>query len=224
MAKKITRPTIPPIKSELLVKEPWKIFQIISEFVDGYERLHNIDPAISIFGSARLNKNHKYCKLAQDISKKLSNVGFSIVTGGGGGIMEAANFGAYHGKSLSIGLNIVLPTKEVANNYQDIALRFRHFFSRKVMFVKHAKAYIVFPGGFGTLNELVEILVLVQTKTIPKVPIILVFKDYWQGLISWFKEKLVTEKMIDPQDLNLFYVADNADQILKYINKYANRK
>ena len=114
MAKKITRPTTPIIKNELLIKEPWKIFQIISEFVDGYERLYNIDPAISIFGSARLNKKHKYCILAKNISKELSNAGFSIVTGGGGGIMEAANFGAYQGKSLSIGLNIVLPSKEVA--------------------------------------------------------------------------------------------------------------
>jgi hypothetical protein len=217
MIKKITRPTIPIIKNELLIKESWKIFQIISEFVDGYERLYNIDPAISIFGSARLSKNHKYCKLAKNIAKELSNAGFSIVTGGGGGIMEAANFGAYQGKSLSIGLNIVLPNKEVANNYQDISLRFRHFFSRKVMFVKHAKAYIVFPGGFGTLNELIEILVLAQTKTINKIPIILVFKDYWQGLIDWFKEKLVTEKMIEPKDLNLFHVADNVSEILKYI-------
>ncbi len=213
------RPTIPTIKSSLLAKESWKIFQIINEFVDGYERLYHIDPAISIFGSARLKQNHKYCLLAKKITKELSDAGFAIVTGGGAGIMEASNFGAYQGKSLSIGLNILLKKKEMSNHYQDVSLRFRHFFSRKVMFAKHAKAFIVFPGGFGTLNELVEILLLVQTKVIKKVPIILVYKDYWQGLISWFKEKLLAEKMIEAKDLQLFKIANNASQILKYINK-----
>lgn len=211
------RPAVPIPNNGLLSKESWKIFQIISEFVDGYENLYHIDPAISVFGSARLNKKHTYCNLAKKISKKLSDKGFSIVTGGGGGIMEAANHGAFQGKSLSIGLNIILPNKEIINNYQDITIKFRHFFSRKVMFVKHAKAFIVFPGGFGTLNELIEILVLMQTKIINKIPIILVYTNYWQGLIDWFKSKLLAEKMIDPSDLKLFYMADTAEEILKHI-------
>lgn len=199
-------------------KDSWKIFQILAEFINGYESLQNVEPAISIFGSARLTQGHKYSKLAQTIAKKLANAGFSIITGGGGGIMEAANCGAYKTKSLSIGLNILLPTKEISNKYQDINLKFRHFFSRKVMFVKYAKAFIVFPGGFGTLNELIEILVLTQTKTINNRPIILVNKNYWQGLFDWFKNRLLAEKMIDSKDLKLFYLVDNAAQILKIIN------
>ena len=214
------RPTVPTINDAVLVKESWKIFQVISEFVDGYERLYNIRPIVSLFGSARVKENNKYCTLAKDLSNKLSNAGFSVVTGGGGGIMKAANFGAYHGKSFSVGLNIILPRKEAANDYQDISLRFRHFFTRKIMFVKYATAYVIFPGGFGTLNELMEILVLVQTGTARKVPIILFYKEYWQGLINWFKAKLVTEKMIDPEDLDLFHVVDNVSQAFKIISTF----
>lgn len=205
------------IKKTTKNKLSWKILQITNEFINGYKKLYNLGPAISIFGSARLPKNHKYCVLATKISKHLSDAGFSIITGGGGGIMEAANFGAYQGKSLSIGLNILLKKKEPSNEYQDISIKFKYFFTRKVMFAKHAKAFIVFPGGFGTLNEFIEILVLTQTKVIKKLPIILVNKDYWQGLIGWIKTRLLAEKMIDCQDLKLFKIANTASEILKYI-------
>lgn len=222
---KKTRPKLPIVNDAELAKESWKIFQIMSEFVDGYERLHHIQPSVSIFGSSRTNKNNKYYPLAQSIAKKLSNAGFSIVTGGGGGIMEAANLGAYQGKSYSVGLNIILPQQEIPNDYQDISLRFRHFFTRKVLFVKYATAYIFLPGGFGTLDELAEILALVQTNKTKSIPIILVCKNYWQGLINWFIERLVAEKMIDSKDLNLFQIVDTPKQVLDCVNKfYQNNK
>ncbi len=203
-----------------LCQESWKIFKIISEFVQGYQELYQIKPAVSIFGSARTKKHHKYYKLAKSIANKLSNSGFSVITGGGGGIMEAANLGAYQGKSASVGLNIILPQPEKFNNYQNISIKCRHFFIRKVFFVKYATAYIVLPGGFGTLDELSEILALVQTNKTKRIPIILVCKDYWQGLINWFKERLVVEKMIDPKDLNLFTILDDPDEILDQVNNY----
>jgi len=222
-APKQLRPKLPIINDGALAKESWKIFQIMAELVDGYERLYPIKPSVSIFGSARINKNNKYYALAQSIAKKLSDAGFSVVTGGGGGIMEAANFGAYQGKSYSVGLNIILPQEEQSNNYQDISIQFRHFFTRKVLFVKYATAYIVLPGGFGTLDELAEILALVQTKKTKAIPIILVCKDYWEGLITWFKERLVSENMIDRKDLNLFQIVDNANQVLNCVTKFYNR-
>jgi uncharacterized protein (TIGR00730 family) len=218
--KQKERPSPPDINDSMLTKESWKIFQVMAEFVEGYERLVHIKPSVSIYGSARCDTKHPYYKLAQEIGTQLSNSGFSVVTGGGPGIMEAANKGAYSGDSLSIGLNIVLPSEENANKFQDISLRFRHFFTRKVMFVKYAAAYIVLPGGFGTLDELAEILALVQTKKTRQIPIILVKKDYWSGLIEWFKSKLVAEQMIDSEDLDLYQVFDEPDEITKYIETY----
>ena len=149
-----------PIDDSMLTRESWKIFQIMAEFVEGFERMAKISPSVSIFGSARTQPDHPYYKLAEDIAHELSEAGFSVVSGGGPGIMEAANKGAYEGKSPSVGLNIQLPHEQAGNAYQDIALSFRHFFSRKVMFVKYASAYVVLPGGFGTLDELAEILTL----------------------------------------------------------------
>jgi len=217
MDRKTKHPGLSPINDTMLTRESWKIFQIMSEFVDGFERLARICPSVSIFGSARTSPDHPYYQLTVDISRTLSDAGFTVISGGGPGIMEAANKGAQEGKSPSIGLNIQLPHEQSGNPYQDISLSFRHFFSRKVMFVKYAAAYVVMPGGFGTLDELAEILTLVQTKKTRKIPIILVHEPFWAGLIDWFKTKLVEEKTIDPEDLDLISILDNPDDILEAI-------
>lgn len=217
---KPTRPSIPSINDSLMSRESWKIFQVMAELVDGFERLVHIKPSVSIFGSARTKPGTPYYQLAYDIAKLLSNSGFSIVTGGGPGTMEAANKGAHDGASLSIGLNIVLPNEECTNNYQDISLRFRHFFTRKVMFVKYAAAYVVMPGGYGTLDELAEILALVQTNKTRRIPIVLVHKPFWQGLLKWFKNHLVEEGMMDETDLDLFTVVNKPDEVLDFIQAF----
>jgi uncharacterized protein (TIGR00730 family) len=197
----------------LLTRESWKIFQIMAEFVEGFERLSMIKPSVSIFGSARTAPDHPYYGLTERIARQLSDAGFSVVTGGGPGIMEAANKGAKQGKAPSIGLNIDLPHEQQANPYQDIALHFRHFFTRKVMFVKYASAYVVLPGGFGTLDELAEILTLVQTGKTRRIPVVLVNHDFWKGLLDWFKERLVAEGMISVSDLDLFHVVDTPEEV-----------
>lgn len=217
-------PGLAPAADGALTRESWKIFQIIAEFVEGFERLAQIKPSVSIFGSARTNSNEANYKLAEEIALKLSNAGFSVVSGGGPGIMEAANKGAFQGKSPSIGLNIQLPREQVANSYQDIELNFRHFFSRKVMFVKYASAYVVLPGGFGTLDELAEILTLVQTGKTRKIPILLVQKEFWKGLIDWFANTMVAEKTISPKDLELFQLVDSPEEVVDAIfAHYQNR-
>ncbi len=209
--------SLTPINDTELTRESWKIFQIMAEFVEGFERLARIKPSVSIFGSARTEPDHPYYQLAEDIARALSDAGFSVVSGGGPGIMEAANKGAYAGKSASIGLNIQLPHEQSGNPYQDISLSFRHFFSRKVMFVKYATAYVVLPGGFGTLDELAEILTLVQTGKTRRIPIILVHAPFWTGLLEWFKTTLVEEKTIDPEDLDLIQVLDKPQQVVDAI-------
>lgn len=213
-----------PINDSLMTRESWKIFQIMAEFVEGFERLARIKPSVSIFGSARVAPDHPWYRLAEQTARLLSDAGFSVVSGGGPGIMEAANKGAHAGKSPSIGLNIQLPHEQAGNPYQDIALNFRHFFSRKVMFVKYASAYVVLPGGFGTLDELAEILTLVQTGKTRRIPIILVQSDYWQGLIDWLRERMAGEGNIDPGDLDLFRVLDDPQAVVDAIfDHYENR-
>lgn len=214
------RPVAPPINDSVFTRESWKIFQVMAEFVEGYERLLQARPYVSIFGSAKCQANHAYYKLAQKIATALSNSGFSVVTGGGPGIMQAANKGAFQGKSFSIGLNITFPYEKLSTKFQDIALNFRHFFTRKVMFVKYAAAYVVLPGGFGTLDEFAEILALVQTNKTKKIPIILVNKDFWEPLIDWFKNTLLKEKMISKKDLAYFTILETADEIKNYIVEY----
>ncbi len=209
--------SLSPINDTELARESWKIFQIMAEFVEGFERLARIKPSVSIFGSARTAPDHPYYRLAEDIARALSDAGFSVVSGGGPGIMEAANKGAYAGKSASIGLNIQLPHEQSGNPYQDISLSFRHFFSRKVMFVKYAAAYVVLPGGFGTLDELAEILTLVQTGKTRRIPIILVHAPFWEGLLEWFRATLVEEGTIDPEDLELVRVLDKPQQVVDAI-------
>lgn len=200
-----------------LSRESWKIFQIMAEFVEGFERLALIRPSVSIFGSARIKCDHPYYQLGEDIGYELSRAGFSVVTGGGPGLMEAANKGAYRGKSPSIGLNIQLPHEQRANPYQDISLSFRHFFSRKVMFVKYASAYVILPGGFGTMDEFFEILTLIQTGKSRRIPIILVNREFWQGLIDWFQTQLKDRGMVNAGDINLVKVVERPEEVAETI-------
>ncbi len=211
---------LPNTSTRKLSRQSWKVFQIMAEFVEGYEKLAEIHPSVSIFGSSRFAPDHPCSKLTEEIALKLSNAGFSVVSGGGPGIMEAANKGGFAGKSPSIGLNIELPHEQNPNPYQDVALTFRHFFSRKVMFVKFATAYVVMPGGFGTLDELAEMLTLVQTGKSRRIPIILVDSNFWAGLVDWFKNTLVTEGTISEADLNLIQIIDDPDEIIEAIFCY----
>lgn len=201
-------------------RESWRVFEIMAEFVEGTERLSSIKPAVSIFGSARTHVDHPYYKLAEQIALQLSNAGFSVISGGGPGIMEAANKGAYSGKSPSIGLNIQLPHEQHNNTFQNISQTFRHFFARKYMFVRFATAYVVMPGGFGTLDELMEALTLVQTEKTRKMPIILVCSDFWSGILSWFRNSLIAENMISAEDMDLIQVIDEPSQVVNAIFKY----
>lgn len=190
------------------------MFEIMSEFVGATERLSPIMPAVTMFGSARQAPGSVYYQLAETLARQLSDAGFSVISGGGPGIMEAANKGAFYGKSPSVGLNIQLPHEQRTNPYQDISQTFQHFFARKVMFVRFASAFIILPGGFGTLDELMEVLTLVQTGKVRKIPIILVSSAYWSGLIEWMHARLVGEGMIDSEDMNLVRVIDDPAAIV----------
>lgn len=201
-------------------KEAWRVFGIMSEFVSATERLNHIHPAVSIFGSARIKPDHPHYKLAEEIARLLSDAGFAVISGGGPGIMEAANKGAFYGKSPSVGLNIQLPHEQVGNPYQNISHTFQHFFTRKVMFVKFASAYVVMPGGFGTLDELMEALTLVQTGKTRRIPIILVGSAFWGGMVDWFRTTLVAEKVIHPNDMELIQLIDDPKAIVNSIFKH----
>lgn len=200
------------------------MYNIIAEMVSATERLNSISPAVAIFGSARLKKTNRYYELTETIARKLSDSGFAVLSGGGPGLMEAANKGAIGGKGPSVGLNIVLPFEQMGNGFQDVSLTFQHFFARKTMFVKYAAAYVVMPGGFGTLDELSEALTLIQTGKIRRIPIILVGSDFWKGLVEWFKNSLLEEQLINPGDLDLFKIIDEPQQVVDAIfAHYANR-
>ncbi|MCX7194152.1 MAG: TIGR00730 family Rossman fold protein [Proteobacteria bacterium] len=201
-------------------KEAWRVFGIMSEFVSATDRLAQIHPAVSIFGSARTKPDQPYYKLAEEIARLLSDAGFSVISGGGPGIMEAANKGAFYGKSPSVGLNIQLPHEQSNNPYQNISQSFQHFFARKVMFVKFANAYVVMPGGFGTLDELMEALTLVQTGKTRRIPIILVGTKFWGGMIEWFKTALIDEKVIHPEDMELIQLIDEPQEVVRAIFKH----
>jgi uncharacterized protein (TIGR00730 family) len=205
-------------------REAWRLLGILSEFVEGAERLAAIRPAVSMFGSARLAPDHPYYQLAEEIARKLSDAGFAVISGGGPGIMEAANKGAFFGRGPSVGLNIQLPHEQHANPYQDVSQTFRHFFARKYMFVRFASAYVVMPGGFGTLDELMEALTLIQTGKSRRIPLILVHRPFWQGLLDWLADRLIAEGMIDPHDLNLMQVIDNPDEVVAAIFKHYERR
>ena len=201
-------------------KEAWRVFGIMSEFVSATDRLNRIHPAVSIFGSARTRPDQPYYKLTEEIARLLSDAGFSVISGGGPGIMEAANKGAFYGKSPSVGLNIQLPHEQSSNNYQNISRTFQHFFTRKVMFVKFASAYVVMPGGFGTLDELMEALTLVQTGKTRKMPIILVGSQFWGGMVEWFRTALLEEKVISPEDMDLIQLIDEPQAVIGAIFKH----
>ena len=198
-------------------REAWRVFGIMAEFVEATQRLATVRPAVSIFGSARIAPDSEVYRLTEKIARMLSDAGFSVISGGGPGVMEAANKGAFAGKSLSVGLNIQLPHEQKQNPYQDISQSFHHFFARKYMFVKVSAAYVVIPGGFGTLDELLEALTLIQTGKSPRIPIILVGSEFWAGLIDWLRTRLVADGMIHADDMNLVQLIDDPQSILNAI-------
>ena len=218
-APKVPKPSDPQLvrRSQNSARESWRMFEIISEFVLATERLQTIQPAVAIFGSARITPEHPYYRVAEDIAKRLSEAGFSVISGGGPGIMEAANKGAYTGTSPSVGLNIQLPHEQGANAFQDVSHTFQHFFARKVMFVKLSCAFIMMPGGFGTLDELMEVLTLVQTGKIRRVPIILVNAKFWTGLLDWVRSQLLSDGLIGVDDPNLVQVIDDPQAVVDAI-------
>lgn len=206
---------------DLRKSETWRVFRIQSELVEGFETLYDLGPAVTIFGGSRMTEDSFYYHQAVRVGKMLADSGFSVITGGGPGIMEAANKGAKLGKGKSVGLNIMLPNEQHQNNYQDISLNFRYFFVRKLMFIKYAFAYIIFPGGFGTMDEMFEALTLVQTGKIKEAfPIILFGGDYWNGLVDWMKCTLVAEGSISESDLSLFHVVDDASEVCEILKKH----
>lgn len=210
---------------ETVTKDSWMIFKIMAEFVDGYEKLAAIGPCVSIFGSARLKAGSKYYEMAVEIAEKITKIGFGVITGGGPGIMEAGNKGAHIAHGRSIGLNIELPFEQHFNPYIEkrYSMDFDYFFVRKVMFVKYSQGFIVMPGGFGTLDELMEALTLIQTKKIGRFPIVLVGSEFWGVLLEWFEKILLKEKMISEPDLELYRVVDTADEAVAHIKAFYDK-
>jgi len=210
---------------ETITKDSWMVFKVMAEFVDGYEKLAKIGPCVSIFGSARLKPESKYYEMAVEIAEKITKLGFGIITGGGPGIMEAGNKGAFNGQGRSIGLNIDLPFEQHFNPYinKSYSMNFDYFFVRKVMFVKYSQGFVVMPGGFGTLDELTEAITLIQTNKIGKFPIVLVGSEFWGGLLEWFKATLLKEGMIAEDDLDLYRVVDTADEAVAHIKAFYDK-
>jgi len=206
--------------NELKKEEAWRLFRIIGDFVDGFDVMPKYIPAVTIFGSARVEEGDKYYERARQLAYKLAKEGFSIVTGGGPGIMEAGNRGAYEAGGNSIGLNIAIPVEQIPNKYAKVQLNFHYFFARKVMLVKYATAYILFPGGYGTLDELTEVLVLIQTKKLKRFPVILYGSEYWNGLVEWMRNSVLKNHYISPEDFNLFKVMDDLDEIVSEIKSF----
>lgn len=212
--------------NEIKTEDSWNIFKVMSEFVEGYQKLGRIGPCVSIFGSARTKPGNKYYELGRDIAFRLTQLGYGIITGGGPGVMEAGNKGAKEGGGTSVGLNIELPFEQIPNEYidNDKLINFDHFFVRKVMFMKYAQGFVVLPGGFGTLDELFEALTLIQTEKIGEFPIILVGKKYWEGLIDWMREHMFeVESNISEEDLKLFRLVDTADEAVTHINNFYSK-
>jgi len=204
-------------------EDPWRIFRIMAEFVDSFQTLSHAGPAVTIFGSARTKSSDPYYRAAQDIAKGLAKHNLAVITGGGPGIMEAANKGAVQHGGKSIGLNIELPQEQSGNRYANIPIHFHYFFARKVCFVKYSLGFVYMPGGFGTLDEFFEVLTLVQTQRIPQFPIILFGREYWKGLIAWMKSRLEKDKLIGPDDLDLFKITDDVNEVVEIIRDYERR-
>lgn len=211
--------------AEIKSSDSWMIFKVMSEFVEGFEKLAKIGPCVTIFGSARVKPTHPYYRMAEDIAAELVNHGYGVVTGGGPGIMEAGNKGAKRAGGKSVGLNIFLPFEQKGNPYidSDKLITFDYFFVRKVMFVKYSQGFIIMPGGFGTLDELTEALTLIQTKKIGRFPIVLVGRKFWAGWMEWVKKVLVSEKMISEEDLELFNLVDTPQEAVKVIDEFYAR-
>lgn len=199
--------------------DSWRLFRIMAEFVEGFEVLGGVRPAVSVFGSARVKPGEERYELTVAVAKELAQAGFAVITGGGPGLMEAANKGAREAGGLSIGLNIQLPFEQEPNDFAELMLEFRYFFVRKVMFIKYAMAYVIMPGGFGTLDEFFEAMTLIQTQRIKPFPVILVGSGYWTGLVEWIKDKLVGEAMISPEDLEIFQIIDDPKEVVKAIKR-----
>jgi uncharacterized protein (TIGR00730 family) len=207
-------------EDDFIKSDPWRIFRIMSEFVEGFESMSGIDKAISVFGSKATSPDSIYYKTACKTAYLLAKSGYSIITGAGPGIMEAANKGASEAKGRSVGMNILIPEQQVPNPYVNYLMEFKYFFVRKVMFTKYSRAFVIFPGGFGTLDELFEVLALVQTDRIARIPIILVHKEYWSGLIDWITEKLVAKGAILKDEMKLFEIVDKPEDVVKIIKNY----
>jgi uncharacterized protein (TIGR00730 family) len=207
------------------VKDLWRIFRIMAEFTEGFDELASVGPAVSIFGSARTPRSHAHYQLAEETARKLAHAGLAIITGGGGGIMEAANKGAADAGGCSIGLNIEIPEEQIPNEFQNLSLQFRYFFVRKVMFLKYAHGFIVFPGGYGTMDEFFEAATLIQTLRQVQFPVILMISDYWKGLIEWMREKMLRENgYISPEDLDVFTILDDPDAAVRIIVDFKERQ
>jgi uncharacterized protein (TIGR00730 family) len=208
------------MKEDFTQEETWRVFRIMSEFVDGFETLSEVGKAVSIFGSSRSKPHSKYYKLAEELAYLLAKEGYAIITGSGPGLMEAANKGARRAKGKSIGLNIQIPSEQKPNKYVDTLLDFSYFFVRKVMFVKYAKAFVIMPGGFGTLDELFESLNLIQTKRIREFPVVLMGKDYWKGMIDWLHQTALRQGNISREDLDIFKVTDDPKEAVRIIKNF----
>ncbi len=205
-------------------RDTWRIFRIMAEFVDGFETLAEVGKAVSIFGSARLTPSNKYYKVATEIASRMTKDGYAIITGGGPGIMEAANKGARLAKGKSVGLNIQIPQEQKPNKYVDILLEFRYFFCRKVMFLKYGKAFIILPGGLGTMDELFEALTLIQTDRIERFPVVLVGSKFWKGLIDWLKQEVLARGCISRSDLNLFKIVDTPEEATNVVREFYGKR
>ncbi|MBN1869119.1 MAG: TIGR00730 family Rossman fold protein [Candidatus Omnitrophica bacterium] len=208
----------------LKLEDPWRVFRIMGEFVDGFHELSEVGPAVSMFGSARTKQGSRWYKQAEKTAFLLGKEGYTIITGAGGGIMEAGNKGAVEAKSNSVGLNIDLPYEQKPNRYVKRLIEFHYFFCRKVMFVKYAKAFVIFPGGFGTLDEFFESITLIQTERMERFPIILFGSEFWGGLSDWLKKSALKEENIKAEDLSIFQVVDKPEDVVKAIEKFYNRK
>jgi uncharacterized protein (TIGR00730 family) len=205
------------IIDQIKPQESWRVFRVMAEFVDGIEQLSPLEPAVTIFGSARSKPGDKYYTMAEELGRMLANEGFSVITGGGPGIMEAANKGAYEAGGQTVGLNIVLPFEQKSNPYTTIHLNFRYFFVRKVMFVKYAMSYVIFPGGFGTMDELFEALTLIQTDKLKPFPVIMIGSQYWAGLLEWIEDTMLKDGMILPEDRSIFTLVDSSKDAVEII-------
>lgn len=212
------------IGEDLRTEDPWRVFRIMAEFVDGFHELSEIGPAVSIFGSARTKQTNKWHKQAEKTAELLVKEGYAIITGAGPGIMEAGNKGATKAKGKSIGLNIDLPFEQKPNRYVQELINFHYFFCRKVMFVKYATAFVIFPGGFGTLDEFFESITLIQTRRMGKFPVVLYGSKYWGGLIDWLKKSVLKEKNIDSEDMDIFQIVDSPEDVIKIIKAFYSAK